>query len=234
MLGMVPYHRPKSGHITCYLNRTYHVLLTEPEHYLDKDMPFKYLADPYPACTGGPPLTSCEANLVKKFIVFGFGVFLSTASYLTVSACAVFATTQGDDPFCSSLQTIIRAGADGFRSIRGARDPYGDGTSWASRVSLPQAKECEVWLTDNSPSVSCGMSESTSAARLDAQFDELAEGLDGCLHDWTKTTKPPKRRLIKGVNFDHGDITVRLEIHEKASIRHPGFDLTLWIDKNKD
>src|ERR1700689_2731448 len=28
MLGMVPYHRPKSGHITCYLNRTYHVLLT--------------------------------------------------------------------------------------------------------------------------------------------------------------------------------------------------------------
>jgi hypothetical protein len=28
MLGMLPYHRPKSGHITCYLNRTYHVLLT--------------------------------------------------------------------------------------------------------------------------------------------------------------------------------------------------------------
>jgi len=26
---MVPYHSPKSGHITCYLNRTYHVLLTE-------------------------------------------------------------------------------------------------------------------------------------------------------------------------------------------------------------
>jgi len=26
---MVPYHRPKSGHITCYLNPTYHVLLTE-------------------------------------------------------------------------------------------------------------------------------------------------------------------------------------------------------------
>jgi hypothetical protein len=25
---MVLYHRPKSGQITCYLNRTYHVLLT--------------------------------------------------------------------------------------------------------------------------------------------------------------------------------------------------------------
>jgi hypothetical protein len=29
MLRMVSYsHRPKSGQITCYLNRTYHVLLT--------------------------------------------------------------------------------------------------------------------------------------------------------------------------------------------------------------
>jgi hypothetical protein len=29
MLRMFSYpHRPKSGHITCYLNRTYHVLLT--------------------------------------------------------------------------------------------------------------------------------------------------------------------------------------------------------------
>jgi hypothetical protein len=26
---MVSYHRPKNGHITCYLNRTYHVLLTQ-------------------------------------------------------------------------------------------------------------------------------------------------------------------------------------------------------------
>jgi hypothetical protein len=32
---MVPYHRPKSGHITCYLNRTYHVLLTYILKWLD-------------------------------------------------------------------------------------------------------------------------------------------------------------------------------------------------------
>ena len=32
---MVPYHRPKSGHITCYLNRTYHVLLTAIDKKLD-------------------------------------------------------------------------------------------------------------------------------------------------------------------------------------------------------
>jgi len=28
---MVSYHRPKSGHITCYLNRTYHVRLDDGE-----------------------------------------------------------------------------------------------------------------------------------------------------------------------------------------------------------
>jgi hypothetical protein len=206
----------------------------EPEHRLDRDIPLKYYADPYIVCTVGPPLSSCEANLVKKLIAFGFGVFLTIASYFTVFPCTVLATSRGDDPLCSSLQTIIRSGADGFRSIRGARDPYGDGTSWASRVSLPQAKECEVWLTDNSPSVSCDMSASTSADRLDAQYDELAEALGGCLHGWTKTTKPTKRRLIKSVNFDRGDITVRLEIHERASTNHPGFDLTLWVDKNTE
>jgi hypothetical protein len=35
---MVPHHRPKSGHITCYLNRTYHVLLTTFLLTLDNSM----------------------------------------------------------------------------------------------------------------------------------------------------------------------------------------------------
>jgi len=36
MLAMVSYsRRPQSGHITCYLNRTYHVLLTLQEKQLD-------------------------------------------------------------------------------------------------------------------------------------------------------------------------------------------------------
>jgi len=36
---MVSYHRLKSGHITCYLNRTYHVLLTAPRPTLDTLLP---------------------------------------------------------------------------------------------------------------------------------------------------------------------------------------------------
>jgi hypothetical protein len=36
MLRMVSYpHRPQSGHIICYLNRTYHVLPTETGFRLD-------------------------------------------------------------------------------------------------------------------------------------------------------------------------------------------------------
>jgi hypothetical protein len=29
--------RLKSGHLTCYLNRTYHVLTTQAKQYLDKE-----------------------------------------------------------------------------------------------------------------------------------------------------------------------------------------------------
>gem|GEM_PF-3655319 len=48
MLRMVSYpHRPQSGHIMCYLNRTYHVLPTRVLRYID-DLELC----PYPvACT---------------------------------------------------------------------------------------------------------------------------------------------------------------------------------------
>jgi NADH dehydrogenase FAD-containing subunit len=37
MLRMVSHpHRPLSGHFTCYLNRTYHVLLTRLGHSVDQ------------------------------------------------------------------------------------------------------------------------------------------------------------------------------------------------------
>src|SRR5208283_4516446 len=43
MLGMVAYsRRPQSGQITCYLNRTYHVLLTATHIFLDPPKPAPY------------------------------------------------------------------------------------------------------------------------------------------------------------------------------------------------
>ena len=46
MLAMVSYsRRPQSGQITCYLNRTYHVLLTRPDPPFDRTLP-GYLTTP--------------------------------------------------------------------------------------------------------------------------------------------------------------------------------------------
>jgi hypothetical protein len=39
---MVSYHRPKSGHITCYLNRTYHVLPTPAQAHVDNRIRREY------------------------------------------------------------------------------------------------------------------------------------------------------------------------------------------------
>jgi len=44
MLRMVSYsHRAKSGQITCYLNRTYHVLTTAPKSGIDNHRLTVYL-----------------------------------------------------------------------------------------------------------------------------------------------------------------------------------------------
>jgi hypothetical protein len=61
MLGMVPYHRPKSGHITCYLNRTYLVLLTSSTLAVDLD---KLLT--YRACHSQGPSSNSEFVFLRN------------------------------------------------------------------------------------------------------------------------------------------------------------------------
>jgi hypothetical protein len=156
------------------------------------------------------------------------------ASYQIFSPAETMAQNGGDNSFCSNLQAMIRAGADNFRSLRGARDPLADGAGWTSRVSLPGAKECEVWNPEDSPGISCDFSSSASADNLGAQYDEIVGKLEGCLKGWKKAQETGKKRLVKGISFDHADITVRIEISERTSHRHPGFDLTLWVDKSTD
>jgi len=172
--------------------------------------------------------------LTKKLKILDFLLLVLIITYQVVSPDGTLAQNQGEDSFCSSLQAMIRAGADSFRSLRGSRDPDADGTGWASRISLPGATECEVWNVDGSPGISCDFSGSASADRLDAQYDEILEKLESCLRGWKKTQETTRKRLVKGTSFDRADITVRIEIAERLSHRHPGFDLTLWIDKNTD
>ena len=170
----------------------------------------------------------------KKLKILDFLLMVVVITYQVVSPDGTVAQNQREDSFCSSLQAMIRAGADGFRSLRGSRDPDSDGTGWASRISLAGATECEVWNVEGSPGISCDFSKSASADHLVAQYDEIVEKLEGCLKGWKETPGTTRSHLVKGTHFDQADITVRIEIVERPSHRHPGFDLTLWIDKNTD
>src|ERR1039457_4325170 len=52
MLRMVSYsRRPQSGQITCYLNRTYHVLLTDEVHSIDSSLDEVYPPSAHRSCT---------------------------------------------------------------------------------------------------------------------------------------------------------------------------------------
>jgi len=55
MLRMVYPRRPQSGHLICYLNRTYHVLLTLPQIRLDRsNLPCQALGPSRPAASHRP------------------------------------------------------------------------------------------------------------------------------------------------------------------------------------
>jgi hypothetical protein len=172
--------------------------------------------------------------MTQKLKIFGLTLIVLVIAYQIGSPDEILAQNQQVDSFCSSLQAMIRAGANSFRSLRGSRDPYSSGTGWASRISLPGATECEVWNVEDSPGISCDFSKSASADHLDAQYDEIVEKLEACLKGWKETQATKSGHVIKGTHFDQADITVRIEIVERPSHRNPGFDLTLWIDKNAD
>src|SRR6266568_6584494 len=81
MLRMVSYpHRPKSGHITCYLNRTYHVLTTEGCPKLggtDKQCYHAAIGDRAMRLSRAQwrrPLATCPAIVPIVVVLLGFSV----------------------------------------------------------------------------------------------------------------------------------------------------------------
>src|ERR1700721_2530841 len=94
MLRMVSYpHRPQSGHIMCYLNRTYHVLPTKCANSLDRQSRRQYhLGDsaqifahyipsravpPHRICLRQAPTTySRVEDTMKERILFAFVLLL--------------------------------------------------------------------------------------------------------------------------------------------------------------
>ncbi len=134
--------------------------------------------------------------------------------------------------FCTNLDSIVRAGNDDFRSLLGARDPDGDGQIWSSKISLQGAQECGVYGPASLRSVSCDYQESTSESDLEERYAALVKNLGDCLPKWSKTETKPEKDLVKETRFLHRPITVRVGITKKASSRHPGYNLEVWIDND--
>src|ERR1700678_1116151 len=88
MLGMVPYHRPKSGHITCYLNRTYHVLLTHLLPALD-NRPLRR----HPDCPLGPSLVVSRIALTVRRPTYRY----RSEQFAATILCILLATAIFDD-----------------------------------------------------------------------------------------------------------------------------------------
>jgi hypothetical protein len=139
-----------------------------------------------------------------------------------------------DAAFCSSLTAMIRAGGDNFRSIRGAPDPDSHGSSWASTLSLPGSTECDVLASEGGPSVNCDFRESAAEDDLETGYATIVRLATKCLVRWSRTDENGRRHLVKGTEFAKASMTVRVEIVEKTSRRRPGFQLTIWIDKDTD
>lgn len=149
----------------------------------------------------------------------------------TVSVMSGARNAGSPEVFCSNLNTIISAGKDNFSSIRGARDADSGGQAWSSTASIPGATECLVWATEGGPTVSCDFPEAASVNNLEETYASLIKQTSDCLPSWSKHQSTQRRRLVKGMEFSHLDMTVRIEIVEKSSRKHPGFQLSLWVDK---
>src|ERR1039458_5801608 len=86
MLRMVSYpHRPQSGHIICYLNRTYH-LLSQPDISCATDSRL------HGHCASAQDSTQCSTDMNKAVSIFAW----VTVGLLGAAAVAVIALHRGE------------------------------------------------------------------------------------------------------------------------------------------
>src|SRR6202795_4927894 len=90
MLRMVSYsRRPQSGHIVCYLNRTYHVLTTPPVCGFDRAYPTCYKRLFCAGRAGSESYFSCRLFRIDPGAKSD-AAKLSTPTGLAVEACSEF------------------------------------------------------------------------------------------------------------------------------------------------
>lgn len=94
--------------------------------------------------------------------------------------------------FPTALEQIVAAANNQFQTVRGERDPDGDGEAWRSTVTVPGSRECTVWILrdrspDISPYVTCIMSRGSDSESLRREYDVLVSRVAESLGSgWTR------------------------------------------------
>jgi hypothetical protein len=131
--------------------------------------------------------------------------------------------------FGEVLQSIIESAGDGFRSIKGRRDPDTDGDGYISKVALPGAvdNECTVWIyrdVDLTPRYSCDMAIGDDAS---SKYDSLVESISQVLGSKYLQKPYTGTHITKGLTFESSDIDVSIYVNEsRTRVR-----LSIAIDK---
>jgi hypothetical protein len=128
--------------------------------------------------------------------------------------------------FCPDLKAIIRAGRNGFQSVKGKRDaPDVAPDLWTPTVLLSGTTDC-VGQDDETfgPNITC-YEEGASLDELEKKYTSLVLSTRNCLSGWTEKSQT-RPDILKGVEFS-GTNDVKVDID--LTRIHSG-DLSLQID----
>lgn len=116
-----------------------------------------------------------------------------------------------------ALQTILRASSNGFRSLKGQRDP--DGNSWSATVVLEGAHGCEVFGPD--PFYSCTMTitsdEDEAATQFQSIVDRIAEALGS---GWARKAGRTSSRHLRVITMQADSDGPEIEVEENLHTSH--------------
>jgi hypothetical protein len=152
--------------------------------------------------------------------VNGMGKTTSPAAAGTeISSISSDASTEGQESgsFCPNLRTIVKAGGNGFRSIKGTRDaPDVAPNLWNSTVSVIDKTGC-MGDDDGDSGTTVTCYGEGSSDELKSQYEKLVSSTRRCLSNWPEH---------KSSNFD-GDNRMEFSGPNNVKVR-----VELW--KKKD
>jgi hypothetical protein len=124
----------------------------------------------------------------------------------------------GGSGFCQDLSVFVSAAAHHFSSLRGAKDPDGEGEAFYANHGIAGFSDCTIWIYKDS-----SLQPSATCKKTSGDFEGLRSSIAGCLTPgWSSTTRD--RRSTKEYVFQGpNEISVRLEQTQSGKIK-------LWVD----